>query len=97
MTGGINNGVVYFGMSPGSKVPPGTAALARGINLPCEAAYNESMPAPLSLRKSRLVTIVCSFVDKARFDQYRKNLVFYNCTFQGRDMHVSLPRFIAIT
>jgi hypothetical protein len=60
MTGGISNGVTYFGTVSGSKVPPEMAAWARSVILPRVAAYNESTPAPLNFRKSLLEIMVSS-------------------------------------
>jgi len=64
MTGGINKGVWYLGTDRGSSVPPGIGtAETRWMKLLPEVAYNESMPAPLSFRKSRLEIISSSFLN----------------------------------
>src|SRR5512133_101593 len=58
MTGGISNGVAYFGTSAGLSVPPGIAAIARSIQPVWLATYQASVVAPVSLRKLRRVGMV---------------------------------------
>src|SRR5512132_3257817 len=58
ITGGISNGVAYFGTSAGSSVPPGIAARARCVQPVWVATYQASVVAPVSLRKLRRVGMV---------------------------------------
>ncbi len=60
ITGGMSKGVWYFGMSVGWSVPPGICAVARCTQPNWVATYHPTVDAPVSLMKSRRVSIAKS-------------------------------------